>query len=97
MFEGSERGPHEEPGSEEPARKHTPDAGEPAVGGKSSDESPGGPTGGEGDESPGGAKEKVTQPIGEEGRVGETAHPAPEDDVGLSEDADTGGEEESGS
>jgi hypothetical protein len=59
----------------------TPESGDQAAGGKPGDE-PSGGTGGEGHQGSGTDKESVTERIGEDGEKGQTAIPAPDDDVG---------------
>lgn len=71
MFEGNDT-----PGREEPrwgGAEGTPEAGEPAAGGKPDDETESG--GHQGQERPGAEKEEATPPIGEEGEPGRTSAP----------------------
>ncbi len=82
MFEGSER---EEFDAAAPG---TPESGDQAAGGKPGDETSGG-LGGEGQDSPGADNAEATPKIGEGGEKGQTAVPAPDDDVGGAEDEES--------
>lgn len=72
MFEGQESDERKESGTEEMAREDRPNSG--------------GGIGGQGGEGSGAAS--ATPPIGEEGEVGQTAVPAPDDDPGVPEEED---------
>jgi|GEM_PF-4813691 hypothetical protein len=84
MFDGSESEGREDRDTTAPG---TPEAGDQAAGGKPGEEGSGS-LGGEGQESPGADNAEATPKIGEEGEKGQTAVPAPDDDVGGAEDED---------
>ncbi len=85
MHDGSDSEGREERDATAPG---TPEAGDQAAGGKPGDEGSGS-SGGEGQDSPGADNAEATPKIGEGGEKGQTAVPAPDDDVGGAEDEES--------